>query len=72
MTGGPCAVKLAITWANRRVHLNTVLDWLPLNRCVYLKAMYENEHLNPALSPFCYRKVRRGGNAPSVIRNHAT
>ncbi len=37
-----------------------------------LKAKYENEHLTPALSPFCYRKTRRGGNAPSVFRNRAT
>jgi 23S rRNA-intervening sequence protein len=37
-----------------------------------LKAKYENEHLTPALSPFCYRKTRRGSNAPSVFLNHAT
>src|SRR5580692_1410058 len=37
-----------------------------------LKAKYENEHLTPALSPFCYRKTRRGGHATSVFLNHAT
>jgi hypothetical protein len=36
------------------------------------KAKDENEHLTPALSPFCYRKTRRGGDAPSVFPNHAT
>ena len=26
--------------------------------------------LSPSLSPFCYRKTRRGGHAPSVWLNH--
>jgi hypothetical protein len=53
------------------VHLDTVLGWLSLNRSLGLKAKYENEHLTPALSPFCYRKTRRGSHAPSVFLNHA-
>src|SRR5580692_11756720 len=56
----------------KQAHLDTLLDWLALNRSMRFKAKYENEHLTPALSPFCSRKTRRGRDAPSVFLDHAT
>jgi addiction module RelE/StbE family toxin len=68
------SVRILKIWHGARWggQLDTVLGWLFFNRSQGLKAKYENEHLTPALSPFCYRKTRRGRHAPSVFLNHAT
>jgi hypothetical protein len=69
------AVRLWLSSVNRPcckwVHLNTVLGRVSFNRSLRFKAKCANEHLTPALSPFCYRKTRRGRDAPSVFLNRA-